>query len=151
VLYLQTFRERGLWQTCQFFQELRRLYGRWAAEAIVDGGPRYQGMRWRLRRTKRVRMVDGIRNYVERFFRELKQGLKPFDVSFPQRQAGADQSVCATGWSCMPGITTSPSWEGGYPPHLNGVGSGVSACSSVKIGSLRREGGGQNVNIAKVV
>jgi hypothetical protein len=88
VLYLRAFRERGLWQTCQFFQELRRLYGRWAAEAIVDGGPWYQGALWRLGRTKRVRMVDGIRNYVERFFRELKQGLKPFDVSLPQRRLG---------------------------------------------------------------
>jgi hypothetical protein len=88
VLYLRAFRERGLWQTCQFFQELRRLYGRWAAEAIVDGGPWYQGALWRLGRTKRVRMVDGIRNYVERFFLELKQGLKPFDVSLPQRRLG---------------------------------------------------------------
>jgi hypothetical protein len=50
--------------------------------AMVPGALR------RLGRTKRVRMVDGIRNYVERFFLELKQGLKPFDVSFPQRRLG---------------------------------------------------------------
>jgi transposase-like protein len=43
VLHLQAFREWGLWQTWEFSQELRRLYGRWAAEMIVDGGPWYQG------------------------------------------------------------------------------------------------------------
>ncbi len=43
VLYLQAFRDRGLWPTCEFFCELKRLYGRWAQEAIVDGGPWYQG------------------------------------------------------------------------------------------------------------
>jgi transposase-like protein len=67
---------------------LRRLYDRWAVEAIVDGGPWYQGALWRLGRTKQVRMVDGIRNYVERFFRKLKRRPKPFDVSFPQRRLG---------------------------------------------------------------
>jgi transposase-like protein len=35
-----------------------------------------------------MRMGGGIRNYVERFFCELKRRLKPFDVSFPQRRLG---------------------------------------------------------------
>lgn len=88
VLYLQAFRERKLWQTCEFFRELRRIYGHWAKQAVVDGGPWYTGALWLLQRTKRVRMVGGLRNYVERFFRELKRRLKAFDVSFPQRQSG---------------------------------------------------------------
>lgn len=88
VLYLQAFRDRGLWHTCEFFQELGKTYGRWAQEAIVDGGPWYQGALWLLQQTQRVRMVGGIRNYVERFFRELKRRLKAFDVSFPQRRLG---------------------------------------------------------------
>jgi hypothetical protein len=33
-------------------------------------------------------MVGGLLNYVERFFRELKRTLKPFDISFPQRRLG---------------------------------------------------------------
>lgn len=88
VLSLQAFRERGLWQTCDFFLGLRYLYGRWAEEAIVDGGLWYQGALGRLGQTKRVRMVGGIRNYVERFFRELKRRVKVFDGAFPQRQPG---------------------------------------------------------------
>lgn len=88
VLYLQAFRDRGLWHTCEFFQELERIYGRWTQQAIVDGGPWYQGALWLLQHTERVWMVGGIRNYVERFFRELKRRLKVFDVSFPQRRLG---------------------------------------------------------------
>ena len=77
MLYLQAFRERGQWQTCQFFQELRCLYGRWAREAVVNnGGPWYQGALRQLRQTERVHLAGGIRNYMECFFQELKRRLQ---------------------------------------------------------------------------
>jgi transposase-like protein len=76
VLYLRAFRERGLWQTCQFFQELRRLYGRWAAEAIVDSGPWYQGALWRLGLTS-------LRHWLELYAWHYNQFLMERGLSAP--------------------------------------------------------------------
>ena len=70
-----------------FFGEVARVYECWAEEAVVDGGPWYQGALFRLRKTKRVRMRGGVRNYVEHWFRELKRRAEVFDLSFPQKKA----------------------------------------------------------------
>jgi transposase-like protein len=70
----------------QFFQELVHLYGRWPQEAVVDGGPWYQGALFFLQQTKHNWRVGGIRNYVERRFREFKRRVKVFDCSFPQHR-----------------------------------------------------------------
>ena len=69
-----------------FFEELARVYGRWPRGAVVDGGPWDQGALFLLQKTRRVRIVGGIRNYVERRFREFKRRVKVFDGSFPQRR-----------------------------------------------------------------
>jgi len=86
ILYLRVSRDRTLTSTMEFFEELARVYGRWPREAVVDGGPWYPGALFRLQKTRRVRLVGGIRNYVERRFREFKRRVKVFDRSFPQRR-----------------------------------------------------------------
>jgi putative transposase len=86
ILYLRVSRDRTLISTMQFFQELAHLYGQWPQEAVVDGGPWYQGALFFLQQTKRNWMVGGIRNYVERRFREFKRRIKVFDCSFPQHR-----------------------------------------------------------------
>ena len=86
VLYLRVSRDRHMHTTMRFFQELADTYGCWPEQAVVDGGPWYQGALFRLGKTQRTRMCGGIRNYVERHFRELKRRTKVFDTSFPQRK-----------------------------------------------------------------
>ena len=86
ILYLKVSRDRSLMTTAHFFAELAHVYGKWPKEAVVDGGPWYQGALFFLQKTKRNRMVGGIRNYVERRFREFKRRMKVFDVSFPQQR-----------------------------------------------------------------
>ena len=86
ILYLRVSRDRTLRSTMQFFEELARVYGHWPREAVVDGGPGYQGALFRLQRTQRIRLIGGIRNYVERRFREFKRRIQVFDGSFPQHR-----------------------------------------------------------------
>lgn len=90
VLYFKVSRDRWLKPAKDFFREMAQEYGQWAKEAIVDGGPWYQGALFSLGKTQRVRMVGGVRNYVERHFRELKRRLKVFDVAFPQHTSTHD-------------------------------------------------------------
>jgi len=86
ILYLGVSRDRTLQSAMQFFEELAWVYGHWPQEAVVDGGPWYQGALFRLRKTRRLRLVGGVRNYIERRFREFKRRIKVFDGAFPQRR-----------------------------------------------------------------
>lgn len=91
VLYMKVSRDRHLHTTMKFFQELAEVYGAWPETAVVNGGPWYKGALFILDKTQRVRMKGGIRNYVERFFKEFKRRTKVFDTAFPQQEVAPPQ------------------------------------------------------------
>lgn len=84
VLFMRAYPQRNYDTTKDFFAEMIRTYGgQKPDEVVVDGGFWYI---WPLREFGMVRQVvsGSIRNYVERFFRYLKQRMNGFDRYFPQ-------------------------------------------------------------------
>ena len=86
VVFMRGYAQRTFLQTLDFFRELIRIYRKYPQRVIVDGGPWYV---WPLRRLgiERQVMRGGVRSYIERFFRYLKQRLNGLDRYFPKARS----------------------------------------------------------------
>ena len=84
LLFLRGYAHRDSSRTLDFLHGLAEAYaGQLPQRVIVDGGPWYV---WPLRHLKIERRVvcGGVRNYIERFFRYLKQRMNGLDRYFPR-------------------------------------------------------------------
>ena len=84
VLFLSGYTQRSTRVTYDFFKELLRTCGdQKPKRVVVDGGPWYV---WPLcwLKLRRCVMRGGIRSYVERCFRYLKQRMSGLDRYFPR-------------------------------------------------------------------
>ena len=84
VLFMSGYPQRSTWVTYDFFKEwIQSSTGPRPKRVVVDGGPWYV---WPLRwlKLRRSVMRGGIRSYVERCFRYLKQRMSGLDRYFPR-------------------------------------------------------------------
>lgn len=84
VLFMSGYTQQSTWVTYDFFKDLLRTCGGQKPQrVVVDGGHWYVWpLRWLKLRRRVVR--GGIRSYVERCFRYLKQRLSGLDRYFPR-------------------------------------------------------------------
>jgi transposase-like protein len=63
IVYAEPYAGRSQWDVEDFFQRIRRLYGRWPLRLVTDRGPWYRTVSVVLQALEHIRMTRGIRNY----------------------------------------------------------------------------------------